>query len=141
MKDSIALTKKADLPLVMKVHSPALYKVYKDGERMYKKGNGLIAAGFFSTLLGVTLSLSANGINYSDTDFNNIQLGIGIGLLIAGEVFLAVGIPISAVGKGKKSGALKEFRQQYNLTSSPPSHFRFNLNANGVGVSYVFGNK
>jgi len=115
----------------MKTKDPILYKEYRKYERMKNAGNSLIALGIGTTVLGaVYFAASADKTP-----------AIGYGALAVGEVFLAAGIPLSTVGKGKRNGVIEDFRKQYDETSSTSSHLRLNLHANGVGVSYVFGGK
>jgi len=136
---NITLTNTENIPFAMKTHNPDLYIKYMNGDRMRKNGYGLIFTGVFSTMLGAAFVISATNIFYDNKDYQNIQKGIGYGLIVTGDILLAVGIPVHLVGKSKRRSALKEFHNQYNSASSSTSHFQLNLNSNGVGVSFVFG--
>jgi hypothetical protein len=134
MYDYIALMDNEDLPFKMRLQNPALYQKYKNGERMGKDGDGLLLAGLPLVMIGTII------VVYGFGNDNEKPPVLGYGLLAIGGICIAVGLPVSIVGKSKQNSALKEFHQQC-YSASTLSHFRFNLNANGVGLSYVFGNK
>jgi len=134
MYDYLALMDKENLLLKMKAQDDKLYQEYKIGEKMSKTGGGLIVVGSISTIVGIA-AVASSYSSYGNND--NLRL-LGYGLLGVGEVLIAVGIPVTIVGKHKQKNALEEFRQQFSLTSPASSHFQLNLHVTGIGVAYVF---
>ena len=90
---------------IMRSHYPALYAQYSSGRRMQTVGWILTGTGIGSFVLG--LGVIGVGVEEDDDDI----IGGGAVIFTAGVALMGAGIPILAVGGGKKRRALREDRK------------------------------
>jgi hypothetical protein len=117
---------------VMRINYPALYAQYSSGRRLQTGGAILTGLGGGAILLGFVIMNA--GVAEDDDEI----IGGGAVLTTAGVVSLGVGIPLLAVGGGKKRRAIREFNRQHYATQSSSPHFQLKVHPDRVGLAYVF---
>jgi len=96
-------------------------------------------AGWILTGTGIgsfVLGLGVIGVGAEEDDDEII--GGGAVIMTAGIALMGAGIPILAIGGGKKRRALREFNRQYYSSESPSPYFQINMYPKRVGLAYVF---
>ena len=123
---------KIELLAEMKSNNYELYKLYYSGEKMSGNGGALISVSVILHLIGGAFIITG-----FDNEDGTDKFILGTISIAAGQVFLAVGIPVKVVGNGKKNSAIRNYcHQQYSASSQP--HFQINMNVNRVGIAYKF---
>jgi len=113
----------------LKEFNTELYKKFKSGQNLSKRGKELCSVGAGLTLFCGCFMLLTN----PDDSF---ILG-AIGFTVAGVLF-DVGIPLAAVGGGIKKSVQNEYQEKYLGTTNPKGQLQFQLLNNGIGLAYVF---
>ena len=116
----------------MRANYPDIYSRYQSGRRMKTAGWILTGTGIGAFIVGI----AAVGVAIEEDDD---EIGAaGAVCLVTGTACLAAGIPVLAVGSGKKRRALRDFNSQYYSTQSRSPHLQLNLYPGKVGLAYVF---
>ena len=116
----------------MQINYPALFSQYNAGRSMKSAGWALTGIGIGATVLGAAIGVAGEE-NYDDA-----QSQAGAVIMTGGIILVATGIPILAVGAGKRRRALRAFDNQYYAVEKTTPQFQFNVYPNSVGLAYVF---
>ena len=126
------------LNLMSSQHEETLYRDFRAGMSMGRKGHRFINAGIIISAVGT-------GIMFASTINNDAQIyALGLCSAVVGEVLLSVGIPISIVSGVKRNKTKDAFYNKYfsvgrqQVNSQVPTTLQLNLIPNGVGLTLNF---
>lgn len=122
------------------LNETAIYDKFNLGQQLSRNGYDLRNAGIFFSSFGGTLFLLGQFAFGNQTPEGTILTGIGSASFFAGQGFILISIPFSAVGGAFKHSAenmYQDFTLGKSYTIIQPK-LNFGLTQNGVGLSLKF---
>jgi len=122
------------------LNETAIYEKFNFGYQLAKNGKDMKSAGITMSILGGVMYILGNYVFGDDTPEGNIFKNAGVASFTAGQAFVIVSIPFSAVGGGFKHAAenrYRDFSMGNSFTYIPPQ-LNFGLTQNGIGFSLKF---
>ncbi len=122
------------------LNETAIYDKFNLGQQLSKNGSDLRSAGLFFSSFGGVLYLLGKFAFGDHTPEGTICTQVGGASFFAGQGFIIVSIPFSAVGGAFKHSAenmYQDFMSGNNASYIPPQ-LHFGLTQNGIGLSLKF---
>ena len=122
------------------LNETAIYEKFNFGYQLAKNGKDMKSAGITLSILGGVMYILGNYVFGDDTPEGNIFRNAGVASFTAGQAFVIVSIPFSAVGGAFKHSAenmYQDFTLGKSYTIIQPK-LNFGLTQNGVGLSLKF---
>lgn len=122
------------------LNETSIYEKFNFGQQLTQNGKQMKSAGITLSILGGVMYVLGNYAFGNNTPEGRIFTNAGIASFSAGQAFVIVSIPFSAVGGGFKYAAEKMYRD-YTLGKSYTTiqpQLNFGLTQNGVGLSLKF---
>ena len=121
----------------LKQYDPEFYERFRRGQKAKITSNTCFALGVFGMLIGGGMIIANNtsdGLNV------NLDVALGLGFFVAGNVIIIPGIVCSISGAATKRSVQNAFREKYLGETQPKGkgQFQLQLSGNGIGVAYVF---
>ena len=122
------------------LNETAIYEKFNFGQQLTKNGKDLKSAGITMSILGGVMYILGNYVFGDYTPEGSIFKNAGIASFTAGQAFVIVSIPFSAVGGAFKHSA-ENMYQDFSMGNSStyiPTKLNFGLTQNGIGFSLKF---